>query len=76
MNTDEITIRNLASNVEATQVVRRATAAKMLDCHPSFIDKLCHRKELEAVYLGSHAKRITLTSIKQFLSRKSDVQAA
>ena len=69
MTTDEETQFNLAANIDAAQVVKRQTAAKLLDCHPSFIDSLCNRKELEAVHLGTHAKRITLRSINEYLSR-------
>ena len=69
MNTDEEIKINLAANVTDVQVVKRTTAAKILDCHPSFIDTLCGRKELEAVYFGSHAKRIKLTSIVSYISR-------
>ena len=69
MNTDEEIKNKIAANVDETQVVKRTTAAKLLDCHPSFIDTLCRRKELEVRYLGTHAKRITLTSINSYLSR-------
>jgi hypothetical protein len=69
MNIDETIKINIAANVRETQVVKRTTAAKILDCHPSFIDTLCNRKELEAVHLGTHAKRITLKSINAYISR-------
>ena len=69
MKTDEEIKINLAANVTDAQVVKRTTAAKLLDCHPSFIDTLCGREELDAVYLGTHAKRITLKSITAYISR-------
>ena len=69
MKTDEKIEINLAANVRDAQVVKRTTAAKLLDCHPSFIDTLCGRDELDTVYFGTHAKRITLKSITAYISR-------
>jgi len=69
MNTDENIAEQIAANTDATQVVSRKTAAKLLDCHTSFIDTLCNRGELETISLGTHCKRITLASINRLLSR-------
>jgi len=67
-NTDANIINHLAAKVEATQVVKRTTAAKILDCHPSFISSLCADGKLQTIKLGPHCSRITLKSINDFLS--------
>ena len=69
MSTDEQISQSIEANVAETQVLSRKTAAKLLNVHPSFIDTLCSRGELEKIELGTHCKRITLTSINDFLSR-------
>lgn len=69
MTTDEKIKTQLAASTEATQVVSRKTAAKLLDCHTSFVDRLCSRGELDTITLGPHCKRITLTSLNRLISR-------
>ena len=69
MNTDENIAEQLAANIDATQVVKRKTAAAILDCHISHVDTLINNGELETVSLGTHCKRITLASINELLSR-------
>ena len=70
-NTDEKYFNQIAANIQSTQVVKTKTAAKLLECHPSHVDTLCKRGELKKLDLGSHAKRITLQSIEEFLARAS-----
>ena len=65
----------IEANVQNTQAVTRKTAGRLLDCHPSFIDTLCVRKELTKLDLGPHCKRITLKSINEFLARAATKEA-
>tara|TARA_R110002020_G_scaffold223361_4_gene432432 strand:+ start:457 stop:678 length:222 start_codon:yes stop_codon:yes gene_type:complete len=69
MKTDEDYFNAIAASVESTQAVSRKTAARLLDCHPSFIDTLSARGEITKLTLGPHCKRITLKSINGFLAR-------
>ena len=65
---DEKLTEKLRANCAALQLVSRKTAAGLLDVHPNFVDELCKRGDIKAVHLGARCKRITLTSINQFLS--------
>lgn len=45
----------------------RKTVAALLDVHPSFVDRLVTRGDLDAVYLGRKCKRIRMESVRRFI---------
>ena len=45
--------------------VRRTTAAKLLDCSPSTIWKLCRAGKLDVVKIGAD-DRVTIASIRRY----------
>ncbi len=47
-----------------TVAVKRSTAAKMLDCGPTTIWRLCREGKLDTVKIGAD-ERITVESIKR-----------
>ena len=61
----------LAGKAANLKCYSRKSAAKLLDCHISYIDKLIAAGKLESWKLGPKITRIPVTSIEQFLSRAS-----
>ena len=61
----------LAGESATLRHISRKSAAKLLDCHISYIDKLIAAGKLQSRKLGPKITRIPITSIKQFLSGDS-----
>ena len=68
MITDEHFEKAMATEVANLKCLSRKSAALLLDCNISYIDKLVAARKLEAYKLGYGITRIPLSSIKQFLS--------
>jgi len=75
MNDDDFSTHLDTQTIEL-QMVSPKSAAKLLDCHRSFIDTLIKRGDLQAVKLGPHCKRINLKSLNEFLSRVQKTENA
>jgi excisionase family DNA binding protein len=57
-----------ASEADALRCLSRKSAAELLDCHISYIDKLLASGKLKSRKLGPHITRIPLSEIQRFLS--------
>jgi len=66
--TNEKSESELAEEVAGLKCLSRKSAAELLDCHISYIDKLLATGRLKSRKLGPHITRIPLSSIRQFLS--------
>ena len=63
------TLEQVPPEIGGLQLISRKTAAKLIDCNPTFIDKLIQSGKLTSVRLGERkGVRIPLQSFKEFLS--------
>ena len=68
VTTDEKIESALVEEAQSLKCLSRKSAAELLDCHISYIDKLLASGKLKSRKLGPHITRIPMSSIKQFLS--------
>ena len=68
MTTDEKLETVAAGEAATLKHLSRKSAAELLDCHISYIDKLLASGKLKSRKLGPHITRIPLSEIQQFLS--------
>ena len=60
----------ITNQFDELQLLTKRRAAELLDCSVPYINTLMNRGDLDYTHIGPRGVRITLDSLKRFLSAK------